>query len=163
MPLCSDVRQAIMQAMECASTDETRVILNGAYLDLSDRNCQQIVATDGRHLYSSNSFSLPLKAFPPDPGPQIPGMAGIQQRWGVATAGAAGSEGRTGDAADQQPALDVSSARQIEGNYPNWRQVVPAPEPVQHHGAVAAGVHGVGARADPEDSLPRSRSIKPSG
>jgi hypothetical protein len=45
--------------MECASTDETRVILNGCYLDLSDQKCTQIVATDGRHLYSSNSFRAP--------------------------------------------------------------------------------------------------------
>ena len=61
VPLNSDIRQAILEAMECASTDETRVILNGCYLDLSDPGCQQIVATDGRHLYSSNSFSLPLQ------------------------------------------------------------------------------------------------------
>jgi len=126
VPLGGDIRQAILEAMECASTDETRVILNGCYLDLSDQKCQQIVATDGRHLYSSNSFSLPLRQslIIPDhkflgwrefnndgewqlqvqPGPKDnPGMLQISsRRWSFIT-------------------------RQIDGNYPNWRQVVPAP------------------------------------
>ena len=54
--------------MQCASTDETRVILNGAYLDVSQPAGHYVVATDGRHLFSSNSFKLPLKdsVFIPD-------------------------------------------------------------------------------------------------
>ena len=124
--LGTEIRHAILEAMECASTDETRVILNGCYLDLSDQKCQQIVATDGRHLYSSNSFSLPMqhsliipdhkflgwKEFNDDGEWQLqvkpglkdnPGMLQIRsRRWSFIT-------------------------RQIDGNYPNWRQVVPAP------------------------------------
>jgi DNA polymerase III sliding clamp (beta) subunit (PCNA family) len=126
VPLCSDVRQAIMQAMECASTDETRVILNGAYLDLSDRNCQQIVATDGRHLYSSNSFSLLLKDSLLIPDHKFLGWRefGNDGEW----------ELRVQPTPKDGPGmLQISSrrwsfiGRQIEGNYPNWRQVVPAP------------------------------------
>ncbi len=126
VPLGDSIREAILEAMQCASTDETRYILNGCYLDLSDQRCQQIVATDGRHLYSSNSFSLPLqqsllipdrkflgwREFNSDgewqlqvqPGKDGPGMLQISsRRWSFQT-------------------------RQIEGNYPNWRQVVPAPK-----------------------------------
>lgn len=126
VPLGNEVRQAILEAMQCASTDETRVILNGCYLDLSDQKCQQIVATDGRHLYSSNSFTLPLqhsvlipdhkflgwKEFSNDGEWQLQVKPGVKDNPGL---------------------LRISSrrwsfiTRQIDGNYPNWRQVVPAP------------------------------------
>jgi DNA polymerase III sliding clamp (beta) subunit (PCNA family) len=126
VPLNSGIRQAILEAMECSSTDETRVILNGAYLDVSQPSGHYVVATDGRHLFSSNSFSLPLRhsLIIPDhkflgwrefsndgewqlqvqPGPKDnPGMLQISsRRWSFIT-------------------------RQIDGNYPNWRQVVRAP------------------------------------
>jgi DNA polymerase III sliding clamp (beta) subunit (PCNA family) len=32
-----EVRQSIVEALQCASTDETRMILQGAYLDVSDK------------------------------------------------------------------------------------------------------------------------------
>ena len=126
VPLNGEIRRAILEAMECASTDETRVILNGAYLDVTGKQGHYLVATDGRHLYSSNSFTLPLhdsllipdhkflgwKEFSNDgewqlqvqPGPKNdPGLLQISsRRWSFIT-------------------------RQIDGNYPNWRQVVPAP------------------------------------
>ena len=60
VPLSNDIRTALLEAMECASTDTTRYILQGACIDVSDRKCHHIVGTDGRHLYSSNSFALPL-------------------------------------------------------------------------------------------------------
>ena len=59
VPLPNEARLAIQEAFDCASTDETRAILNGAYLDVNDKNCHQVIATDGRHL-RSNSFTLPL-------------------------------------------------------------------------------------------------------
>ncbi|MDR3403249.1 MAG: hypothetical protein P4L99_12200 [Chthoniobacter sp.] len=55
------LRSAVQQALECASTDETRLILNGAYLDVSKPKAHYVVGTDGRHLFTSNSFALPLK------------------------------------------------------------------------------------------------------
>ena len=121
------VRSSLLDAMQCASTDETRLILRGAYLDVSQPSGHYVVATDGRHLFSSNSFQLALKdsLIIPDhkflgwkefhsndgewqlqvqPGPKDnPGMLQISsRRWFFQT-------------------------RQIDGNYPNWRQVVPAP------------------------------------
>jgi len=53
------LRESIHQALECASADETRLILNGAYVDVSNPHGHYIVGTDGRHLFSSNSFNLP--------------------------------------------------------------------------------------------------------
>jgi hypothetical protein len=119
-----DIRQAILEAFECASVDETRVILNGAYLDVSGKQGHYIVATDGRHLYSSNSFTLPLeqsllipdhkflgfKEFNNDGEWQLRVQPGVKDNAGL---------------------FQISSrrwrfiGRQVEGNYPNWRQVVP--------------------------------------
>ncbi len=53
-------RATLLDALACASDDETRVILNGAYLDVSKPTGHYAVATDGRHLFSSNSLHLAL-------------------------------------------------------------------------------------------------------
>jgi DNA polymerase III sliding clamp (beta) subunit (PCNA family) len=124
VPLGDGIRQAIQEAMQCASTDETRVILNGCYLDFSDPRCQQIVATDGRHLYSSNSFSLPLQQSLLIPDHKFLGWREFNNdgEWRL----------QVQSAKDGPGLLQISSrrwffqTRQIDGNYPNWRQVVPA-------------------------------------
>jgi len=58
-PMPSAAVNAIGEALRCASTDKTRHILNGVHLDTSGRG-HHIVGTDGRHLYSANSFKLPV-------------------------------------------------------------------------------------------------------
>ena len=55
------LRSAVQQALECASTDETRLILNGAFIDVTKPDAHYVIGTNGSHLYSSNSFNLPLK------------------------------------------------------------------------------------------------------
>ena len=82
IPLPDTVRTSIHEALQCASTDETRLILNGAYLDVSKPEAHYVVGTDGRHLFSSNSFSLPLKNSLIIPEPQVPWVEGIQRRDG---------------------------------------------------------------------------------
>jgi DNA polymerase III sliding clamp (beta) subunit (PCNA family) len=119
--LPDEIRLGLQEAFQCASGDETRRILNGAYLDVSDRKCHQIVATDGRHLYGSNSFSLPLAKSILIPNQKFLGWKEFNSdgEWQI----------RVGDEPDL---LQISSrkwqfiTRQIEGNYPNWRQDVPA-------------------------------------
>ena len=119
------LRQAIHEALACASTDETRLILSGAYVDVSDPKCQHVVGTDGRHLFSSNSFTLPLAKSLLIPGHKFLGWKEFnadgewQLRIGVPKN------------KDDSVPFQISSrrwrfiTRQIEGNYPNWRQVVP--------------------------------------
>jgi len=119
------LRRAIREAMECASTDESRLILNGAYLDTSKPKAHYVVGTDGRHLFSSNSFALPLKD-----SLIIPSHRFLEWKdfhgdgdWSL----------RVGqpekDAARQ---FELTSkhwrfiARSYDGNYPNWRAVQPA-------------------------------------
>jgi len=125
VPLADGIRQAILEAMECASTDETRVILNGAYLDVTAKQGHYIVATDGRHLYSSNSFTLPLDGSLIIPDHKFLGWKEFNNdgEWQLQVQPVS---------KDNPGLLQISSrrwsftTRQIDGNYPNWRQVVPA-------------------------------------
>jgi DNA polymerase III sliding clamp (beta) subunit (PCNA family) len=121
------LRSSIHQALECASIDETRLILNGCFIDLSDAKCNHVVGTDGRHLFSSNSFSLPLKESVLIPSHKFMGWKEFNSdgEWQM-KANPKAKE-------DSAPHFQISSrrwrfiGRQIEGNYPNWKQVVPDP------------------------------------
>jgi DNA polymerase III sliding clamp (beta) subunit (PCNA family) len=123
VPIPEPLRQSIHEALECASTDETRLILNGAYVDVSQPQCHQIVGTDGRRLYSSNSFSLPLKDSFLIPNHKFLGWKEFSRdgEWQI----------RVGEKTKDEPSpIQISSrrwrfiSRQIEGSYPNWRQVL---------------------------------------
>ena len=119
------LRSAIQQALECASIDETRLILNGAYLDVSKPKAHYVVGTDGRHLFSSNSFALPLQESVLIPSHRFLGWKEFHAdgEWQLQVA--------PKDKDNDPPPFQISSrrwqfiSRQIAGNYPNWRQVVP--------------------------------------
>ena len=118
IPFHDDLRESMHEAFQCASVDETRRILNGVYLDVSNPGCHQLVATDGRHLYGTNSFStlLPTSLLIPDH--RFLGWKEFNNdgEWELRV---------------NKEMLQVSSrhwtfiTRAIEGNYPNWRQVIP--------------------------------------
>lgn len=118
---------SIREAMECASEDETRLILNSAYLDVSQPKCHHVVGTNGRHLYASNSFSLPLKE-----GVIIPTHRFLKFKefnndgeWQLKSGPDSNDNG-------SDSLVQISSrrwrfiTRQHDGNYPNWKQVIPS-------------------------------------
>ncbi|MEA3188172.1 MAG: hypothetical protein QOD99_2002 [Chthoniobacter sp.] len=121
----NDIRSSLLEAFQCASTDETRLILNGAYIDVSKKECHQIVATDGRHLFASNSFSLALKDSLIIPNHKFLGWKEFNSdgEWQLRV--------QQAEKKDEIGLLQISSrrwrfiTRQIEGNYPNWRHVIP--------------------------------------
>ena len=113
------------EAMGCSSTDATRYVLNGTYLDVSGAADagHYLVGTDGRHLFSANSFTLPLPESAIIPNHKLllwRGLADVP--WAMA-----------GQKEDKQIAPLVRivagdwtlTMKVIDGNYPNWRQVVP--------------------------------------
>jgi DNA polymerase III sliding clamp (beta) subunit (PCNA family) len=59
--LDNNLKATLQQAFECASEDESRPVIMGAHLDVSAKSGHYVVATNGRHLYSANSFTLALK------------------------------------------------------------------------------------------------------
>ena len=125
VPVNDALRQTIHEAMECRSMDPTRYILNGIYLDVSDPKCNQVVATDGRHLFSSNSFSLPLKDSLIIPDHKFLGWKGFNSdgEWQIRI--------NPDTKKDAKSLVQISSRRwrfitpQHEGKYPNYRQVIP--------------------------------------
>jgi len=55
IPLPGGVIIAMQEALGCASTDQTRYVLNSVFLD-----AHAVVATNGRQLYRRNSLNLPI-------------------------------------------------------------------------------------------------------
>jgi len=133
-----EVRRAIQEAMQCASGDETRAILQGAFIDVTNRGGHYVVATDGRHLYSSNSFNLPLKDSVLIPDHKFLGWKEFNNdgEWRLQVRPSPKKE--KGEM-EQPSLLQISSrrwcfiTRQFDGNYPNWRQVVPDPDSAKTH------------------------------
>jgi DNA polymerase III sliding clamp (beta) subunit (PCNA family) len=119
-PLPPELRRSIHEAMDCASVDSTRYVLNGTFIDTSNPKANYIVGTDGRHLYSANSFTLPLKN-----SVIIPNHRFLE--WKEFNA-----DGEWQMKVDDKT-VQLSSRRwrfiskQIEGNYPDWRAPIPNP------------------------------------
>ncbi len=115
-------RATLLDALACASDDETRVILNGAYLDVSKPSGHYAVATDGRHLYASNSLHLPLPSSVLVPDHRFLSWSGFVKDglWKLAV---------QVPTKDKGGYLQLESRRwtfvtkQVEGNYPNWRNI----------------------------------------
>lgn len=120
------LRQSIHNAMDCASTDETRLILNSAYIDVSKADGHYVIGTNGSHLFASNSFKLPMKECFILPTHKFLGFKEFNHdgEWQL--------KANKSDHKDDRPWFQLSSrrwrfiGRQIEGAYPNWRQVIPS-------------------------------------
>jgi DNA polymerase III sliding clamp (beta) subunit (PCNA family) len=124
VPVPDEVRSHLREALDCASTDETRLILNGAFLDVSTPGAHHVVGTDGRHLFSANSFALPLPSSFVLPSHRFLGWKPFQEAsdWRLRVA----MPEKDGPVLYEIAAGNWRfSGRSPEGSYPNWRQVVP--------------------------------------
>jgi len=123
--LDESIKEGIQRAFACCSSETTRAAIMGAWLDASDPKAHYVMGTDGRHLFSANSFKLDLK----DPV-FIPHHAFLERPevrndgpWSL-TIQPAEHEGGTGW-------LQIKSrrwaftTRQQDHSMPNWRLVVP--------------------------------------
>ncbi|WP_397381986.1 DNA polymerase III subunit beta, partial [Prosthecobacter sp.] len=121
-----ELRRSIHEAMECASVDATRYVLNGTFIDTSNPKANYIVGTDGKHLYSANSFTLPLKNSVIIPNHKFLGWKEFN------------ADGEWQMKVDDKT-VQLSSRRwrfvskQINGNYPNWRQTIPNLDDAKTH------------------------------
>jgi len=124
IPLADAVRENILAALECASTDSTRLILNSVFLDISQAHSHCVIGTDGRQLFAANSFHLPL-----DESLIIPAHKFLE--WKGFTGDGAWALQTQPASAGNPPKLQIVSERwrfianSIEGPYPNWRFVIP--------------------------------------
>ena len=109
------VLTAMNEALGCASTDQTRYILNGVYLD-----AHAVVATDGRQLYRRNSLELAVpqgSIFPASPVPGILPQDEVAHLWLWPR--------------EERPYAQISVGRWrwvtklVDGYFPNYQQVIP--------------------------------------
>jgi len=117
--------EALRQAMDCCSTDPSRVVLNGACLDARDPKAHYIVGTNGRFLYSANTFHFNFKDDIIIPnGRFITGSELLDAECSLAI--------QPGKKPDDTKHICLKNerwefiVREVEGKFPNWKQVLPA-------------------------------------
>jgi len=124
VPMPETFARRLVETMGCSSTDETRYILNGILLDVSDPACHHMVGTDGRHLFAANSFTLPVPESVTIPNHKLLVWRGLADLpWALA-----GEKKRDTILVRITAGEWTLTLKTIEGNYPNWRQVVPDTE-----------------------------------
>lgn len=114
-------RDAFLQAMECVSSDSTRHVIQGVKIE----GGHTFVATDGRHLFRSNSMKLPLKADVILPSLRVLEWKTLREdeSWGLVV----DSEYFRLSGANWR-----LTGKLIDGTYPNWRQILPADDHYAH-------------------------------
>ena len=136
-PLDDAFKQALKEAIDCASTDSSRYVLNGACLDVSAKEAHYVVGTDGHQLYAANSFRfhipesliVPTRKFVAWPGFLNDGPWRLRMLPAVK---ADPKDKKADKSKEEPPWLQIESdrwtyiARGIDGTYPNWRHVVPS-------------------------------------
>jgi len=108
------------EAMGCSSSDSSRAILNGVFLDTEGGNGHYLVGSDGRHLFSANSFTLPVSESFVIPAHKIFSWRGLAGEWAIST-----MKGKDGILVRLAVGDWTITAQTIEGQFPKWRQVVP--------------------------------------
>ena len=127
--LGENFRATFKEAMECASEDSSRQVINSVFLDVEDKKGHYVVATNGRHLFSANSFTFGFKQSVIIPTRKFLGWNGWWVE-GDATL-AVKPPGKQEDwpwlqfKADQWTFLTRGCAEL----YPKWKNVVPTEEP----------------------------------
>jgi len=123
VPMPETFARRFTEAMGCSSTDATRYVLNGIQLDVSgpEDAGHYLVGTDGRHLFSANSFTLPVPESVIIPNHKLLLWRGLADLpWALA-----GEKKRDNTLVRITAGAWALTLKTIEGNYPNWRQVVP--------------------------------------
>ncbi len=136
-PLClaeaPDLRDVLARIVLCASTDDTRPVLTGVQFNLkTDEHSAEVVATDSYRLGLARLDVEPMGEMPANP-PLVP--ARILKALAKQLKGHNGQvilhQGTTGDADRERTFVDFSFGavnwvvRQIEGDFPNWRRLMP--------------------------------------
>ncbi len=139
MPLEPGFGLALRQALECCSEDDTRYILKGACLDVRDKKLHYIVGTNGRCLFSANSFCFDLKKSVIIPDSKFLEWPDLMDEEPASLSVEPGQEAEPAKAG--KPAKEATAGwvklesgqwtfitREIFGEFPNWKQAMPTPD-----------------------------------
>lgn len=130
------MRVGVKEAMECASIDSSRYVLNGVCLDVRDKDAHYVVGTDGRHLYSANTFTfnLPEHLIIPSTKFMVWPAFAADGPWQLRMLPAVKPDEKEKDSAkknEEPPWFRIDSdhwtyqAKAIDGQFPSWKQVMP--------------------------------------
>ncbi|MCU0909763.1 MAG: DNA polymerase III subunit beta [Rhodobacteraceae bacterium] len=158
----ADLWAALHNTLPCVSTEETRYYLNGVYLDAM-KGCA--VATDGWRLARYDLIGIaPMQAGAILPTKAAKLLLGLLRRDGnrLVCAQFAMSERRKDKSSDPEPWPDrmtftVGDAqittKIIDGTYPDWTRVIPAPSDAISVAVSRAAVQQVTALCDLDEPI----------
>lgn len=118
--VCPEDRNAILRALNCASTDHTRHVLQGVFLD-GEGGSPQVVGTDGRCLYHEAISDLKISNSIILPASPLLHWKGFDADWNLKIESAV----KTPPLIQLKVGSWTLTTPAIEGNYPNWRQILP--------------------------------------
>jgi DNA polymerase III sliding clamp (beta) subunit (PCNA family) len=124
----ASLRQALQEAFELSSDDPSRYVINSAYLDIADKDGHYVIGTNGRALFSSNSFNFDLEKSLIVPNRKFLSWSSF---WEAEECRLSAQPKKEKDGGWVQFKTDRWSfiTKEIEGNYPNWKQVIPKDTP----------------------------------
>ena len=138
IPLEPEFGAALRQALECCSDDPARPNLNGACLDVRDKERHYLVGTNAQVLFSANSFCFDLQQsviIPdskflewPDFMDEEPASLSVEPAQAAQPAheGQPAQEARPGYVKlESGPWTFITE--EIQGKFPDWKQAVPVP------------------------------------
>ncbi len=136
VPLEPGFGLALRQALECCSEDPSRYILRGACLDVRDKALHYVVASNGRCLFSANSFCFDIKKPVVIPDSKFLKWPDLLDDEAASLSVEPGQE--EVPAKNGKPAIEAKPGwvrlesgrwtfitREIHGEFPNWKQAVP--------------------------------------
>lgn len=133
--LAAEAKWAFLQALQCTSSDASRYILNGVCLDNREKEAHYLVGTDGKHLFAANTFTFNLPEHLIIPSNKFltwPGFtADGPWRLRMIPGNKADDKQNDPNQTTEPPWFQIDSdhwsyqARAIDGQFPNWKQVVP--------------------------------------
>jgi len=125
VPFAKVAVQAVRAAMDFASEDSSRLVINSVHLDVTNPEAHYVVGTNGRALFSAKSFKFALKESVTIPTHKFWLWNGLPEVDGALTVQPPADKEYVGWLRFQLGPWTFCT-KQREGNYPNWRQVVPA-------------------------------------
>jgi DNA polymerase III sliding clamp (beta) subunit (PCNA family) len=127
LPVEPGFKDAFRQALECASCDSTRSLLNGACLDVSRPDCHCLVGCDGKHLFQANNFQFPWSESVVVPNRRFFSWSGLAEDGDWRLTVQPHVPRKEGNPAYIQLQSEhwTFITRCLEGTYPDWRQVIP--------------------------------------
>lgn len=155
---------ALAEALDCASTDASRYVLNGACLDVTNKEAHYVVGTDGRHLFSANSFLFDVPESIILPHGKFLTWSGFVEdgQWTLRYQPEVQGKGKA--KVNAKPAivrLDSDHwtfvTKPIEGQYPNWKQIVPGSESINSR--ILLGEPGIKIILDALPRLPGNEEV----